>query len=81
MTFEYLTPEDAANFTPEQAEWEEAALKREAATSVEMVKTATAVIEESTRLLEEFLYELRGRDIKAERPDLRLVTEEASDDA
>jgi hypothetical protein len=31
VTFEYLTPEEAVNFTPEQAEWEEAALKREAA--------------------------------------------------
>jgi hypothetical protein len=31
MTFEYLTPEEAAELTPEEAEREEAALKREAA--------------------------------------------------
>jgi hypothetical protein len=49
-------------------------------TTVEMVKAATAAIEESTQLLEELLCELRG-EIKAERPDLRLVAEEASDDA
>jgi hypothetical protein len=32
MGFEYLTPEEAAELTPEEAEWEEAALKRESRT-------------------------------------------------
>jgi hypothetical protein len=49
-------------------------------TSVEVMKVATAAITETTELLEELLCELRG-EIKAERPDIRLVAEEESKDA
>jgi hypothetical protein len=79
MAFEHLTPWEAANLTPEQAEREEAALKREAAQEqalVERFQELTAKVQENTRRVERILADFGPQ----ERPDLRLVAEEASDD-
>jgi hypothetical protein len=49
--------------------------------SVEVMRAATAAIQEATEQMEkieEMLHERRG---VLKRPDLRLMTEEASDDA
>jgi hypothetical protein len=74
VTFEYLTPEEAAELTPVEAEWEEAALKREAAQGHDLAETIEMVTK-TTERLEELVCELRG-ERKAERPDLRLVADE-----
>lgn len=74
MTFEYLTPEEVANFTPEQAEWEEAALKREAAQEQALAETLqelTAKVQENTRKMEGILADFGAQ----ERPSLSLVKE------
>jgi DNA repair exonuclease SbcCD ATPase subunit len=81
MTFEYLTPEEAANFTPEEAEWEEAALKREAAEEqqalAERIQELTAQLKANARTMEGILERLQER----EGPNLVLVETKTSDDA
>jgi hypothetical protein len=78
MTFEYLTPEEAAELSPEEAEWEEAALKREAVqrrTVVASIQELTAQMEANTLIMEGILERLQAR----EAPNLVLV--ETGDDA
>jgi hypothetical protein len=76
MTFEYLTPEEVANFTPEQAEWEEAALKREAA--MDDLSDRLKKLAQRQRAM---AARLRAWDEDAPRPQLVLIRGEKDDDA
>jgi hypothetical protein len=81
MTFEYLTPAEVAEhgLSPEEAEWEEAARKREAREQalVERIQETTAKVQENTRKLERILGRLQER----EGPNLVLVEAETDADA
>jgi len=76
MAFEHLTPWEVANLTPEQAEWEEAALKREAAQEQDLTERLRRLTEHQRAMARR----IKEWDLPT-RPELVLIRGGKDDDA